>query len=432
MIELPGSAQSSTADLRIKVIGLGGAGNHLLNRLQRDGVPATDLVVLDTDSQMFESSEAALKVLLGTGVAQGLGTGGDPELGYRAAEESAEEIRASIDGADLLFVCMGLGGGTGSGAAALVAAYGQEQEALVIVFATMPFSFEGERRRALAEETLATLESYADLVICFENDKMASTVSAGTELREAFAMADLILSQAMRSITALMRRRGLIHAGFAQVAAALRAQNARALFGLGEADGTHRALTALERALQSPLMDRGRLLSDVHNVLIHVAAGRNLTLDEVQLFMTEFNRHIGERTRILFSAAIDPMLGERLSIVIVSALGEPIPVEVGVPRRVPAHLEIKKAEPIAPPVVVEAYSPLVTAPLAGLNVRNVSRTTEESDDIHPPQRLPEPAQVQFEPATRGRFEKSEPTIVDGQDLDVPTFLRRNARPGQGR
>jgi cell division protein FtsZ len=253
---------------------------------------------------------------------------------------------------------------------------------------------------------------------------MAATVSAGTELREAFAMADLILSQSIRSLNALMRRRGLIHAGFAQVATALRAQNARALFGMGEGEGTHRALTALERALQSPLMDRGKMLADVHHVLIHVAAGRNLTLDEVELFMTEFNRHIGERTRILFSAALDPVLGERLSIVIVSALGDPVPVQAAVPSRVPAHLEIKKVEPVP---VVEAYAPLVSPPTAGANTRNASRTVEESDEIHPSRRAPEPELVQFEPATRGRFEKSEPTIVDGQDLDVPTFLRRNAR-----
>ncbi|MES2572184.1 MAG: cell division protein FtsZ [Verrucomicrobiota bacterium] len=427
MIELPRIAQSATADLRIKILGVGGAGIHLLERLQRDGVQSADLVAIDTNSQALAHSNAPVKVLLGASVTQGLGTGGDPELGYRAAEDAMEQIHSAIEGANLVFLCTALGGGTGSGTAALIAAYAREQQALVIVFATMPFGFEGRRRMTQAEETLATLENYADLLVCFENNKMAAFVTAGTEISEAFSMADLILSQSIRAIMALVRRRGLIHAGFAHVAAAVRARNARSLFGYGEADGSHRALNALERALQSPLMDQGRLLAEVQSVLIHVAAGRNLTLDELQFLMDGFNRHIGDQTQILFSAAVEPILGERLTVTILSALGEPKPSATVPLRLVPAHLEIRKAAAPAP-LAVEPYEPF-PAVSQEIKVRAIpSVVAEESPETMAAARLPEPAGAQFEPATRGRFEKSEPTIVDGQDLDVPTFLRRNIRP----
>jgi cell division protein FtsZ len=417
------------------------------------------LVAINTDTQALTGSVAPHKVQLGAGLTRGLGAGGDPELGYRAAEESADEIRAAIGHANVVFMCVGLGGGTGSGAAPLVASCARDQEALVVVFATMPFSFEGKRRMSQAEESLATLQQSADVVICFENDRMAESVSPRAPIQEAFSVSDQTISQSVRAISSLLRRRGLLHVGFDEIVTALRQQNPRCLFGYGEAEGDHSAHQALERALKSPLMDRGRMLADVQNVLIQVAGGPQLTLNEVQILMEEFNRHISDTTRVLFGAAIDPQLGNRLAVTILSSLdadgavhspvvrgavshpapARHIPAErpaVEEPLRVPDSMDLPPQDLLEEALPAETFSdaelpvpqperPIVSRP-AGGPVRPAPRPT--AAEVVAAKRETRQEQMQFEPVTRGRFEKSEPTIVDGQDLDVPTFLRRNVRP----
>ena len=459
MIELPRNQLPPQADLRIKILGLGGAGSNALDRIQLDGANSDELVAINTDTQALTGSVAPHKVQLGAGLTRGLGAGGDPELGYRAAEESADEIRAAIGHANVVFMCVGLGGGTGSGAAPLVASCARDQEALVVVFATMPFSFEGKRRMSQAEESLATLQQSADVVICFENDRMAESVSPRAPIQEAFSVSDQTISQSVRAISSLLRRRGLLHVGFDEIVTALRQQNPRCLFGYGEAEGDHSAHQALERALKSPLMDRGRMLADVQNVLIQVAGGPQLTLNEVQILMEEFNRHISDTTRVLFGAAIDPHLGNRLAVTILSSLdadgavhspvvrgavshpapARHIPAErpaVEEPLRVPDSMDLPPQDPLEEALPAETFSdaelpvpqperPIVSRP-AGAPVRPAPRPT--AAEVVAAKRETRQEQMQFEPVTRGRFEKSEPTIVDGQDLDVPTFLRRNVRP----
>jgi cell division protein FtsZ len=459
MIELPRNQLPPQADLRIKILGLGGAGSNALDRIQLDGANSDELVAINTDTQALTGSVAPHKVQLGAGLTRGLGAGGDPELGYRAAEESADEIRAAIGHANVVFMCVGLGGGTGSGAAPLVASCARDQEALVVVFATMPFSFEGKRRMSQAEESLATLQQSADVVICFENDRMAESVSPRAPIQEAFSVSDQTISQSVRAISSLLRRRGLLHVGFDEIVTALRQQNPRCLFGYGEAEGDHSAHQALERALKSPLMDRGRMLADVQNVLIQVVGGPQLTLNEVQILMEEFNRHISDTTRVLFGAAIDPQLGNRLAVTILSSLdadgavhspvvrgavshpapARHIPAErpaVEEPLRVPDSMDLPPQDLLEEALPAETFSdaelpvpqperPIVSRP-AGGPVRPAPRPT--AAEVVAAKRETRQEQMQFEPVTRGRFEKSEPTIVDGQDLDVPTFLRRNVRP----
>ena len=245
---------------------------------------APEIIAINTDAQSLAGCVAPVKVQIGRNATRGLGTGGDPEIGYAAAEESLEDVRAVFDGGSLIFLCVGLGGGTGSGAAPLLANLARQQHALVIAFATLPFSFEGRRRMAQAEEALASLKQQADVVICFENDKMGDAVSPRAGIQEAFSAADQTISGSVRAIAALLGRRGLIQVGFDELTSALRSQQPRALFGFGEAEGDNRAHTALERALRSPLMDRGRMLADAANVLVHVAGGPAMTLNlEVQI-----------------------------------------------------------------------------------------------------------------------------------------------------
>src|SRR5438477_6764805 len=480
----------------IKVVGIGGAGSNALDRIVLDGMDKSDIVAINTDVQSLAGSVASHTVQLGRSVTRGLGAGGDPELGYEAAVESADELRQALVDARMIFICVGLGGGTGSGAAPFVAQLGREAGSLVIAFATLPFSFEGKRRGAQAQEAFARLNEIAHAVICFENDRMADMVAPKAGIHQAFAIADITISQSVRSIVNLIQRPGLIRIGFDDLLAALRGGGGRCLFGYGESDSDNRAHQALAQALKNPLMDRGRMLADASRVLVQVAGGPGMTLSEVEILMRELNKHISEHTQLLFGTAVDGRMGDRLSVTLISSLPAD-EVEVA-PRKSKAHaappppLPPEPAvEPAAEPQIVQFVQPeatvepvmeaepVIESELAVFqrqevlapepSVEEVLPAREAAAESHfaeaemepeiararqpttpriiPPKKKPLIAPkveaenlqrekaaaatkqevLQFEPLTRGRFEKSEPTIVEGQDLDVPTFLRKNVR-----
>ena len=446
MIELRRSQPASNnSDLSIKILGLGGAGTNALDRILLDGLDGAELVALNTDVQALTSSVATTKVQLGRNTTRGLGAGGDPEVGYAAAEEGADEIKSAMEGASLVFLVAGLGGGTGSGSAPLIASFARAQGALVVAFVTMPFSFEGKRRRAQAEEALGSLQDYADVVICFENDRLGDAVSPRAGIQEAFLAADQTISQSVRAIALLVQRPGLVRVGFDELRTALRAQNPRCLFGYGEAEGDNRANAALERALKSPLMDRGRLLEDAQNVLVHVIGGPNLTLNEVQILMEELNRHISDHTRLLFGTAVEPRMGNRMAVMLLSAMGGEVSrFAAAAPLAAQPEPAAAAPEPVVnfvaedpAPVPAEPRPELVVLPTpepprVAARVAAVARPVRANDAAaieaaKAREREVKQEQLSFEPVTRGRFEKSEPTIVDGQDLDVPAFMRRNVR-----
>jgi len=451
----------------IKVVGVGSAGSNALDRVLLDGMDKADLIAVNTDVQSLASSVAARKVQLGRSSTHGLGTGGDPELGYQAAIESADEIRQAIAGARMIFICAGLGGGTGSGAAPIVAQLAREAGSLVIAFATLPFSFEGKRRAGQAQDALARLNEIANAVICFENDRMGDMVAPKAGIHQAFGVADMTISQSVRSIVNLIQRPGLIRIGFDDLFAALRSQNGRCLFGFGESDTDNRAHDALTEALKNPLMDKGRMLSEAAHVLVQVAGGPGMTLSEVEILMRELGRHVRDHTQIVFGTAVDGKMGNRLSVTIISSLASedsittqpaPAPPDPFLAPP-PAILEQVEEPPPAPPeidIVPEAEIAAPAQPAAGDLISFKQPVAAEAPPPTPPPSIKKPAPrlippkkkpvvekeakpptekivqakqevLQFEPITRGRFEKSEPTIVEGQDLDVPTFLRKNIR-----
>src|SRR2546423_4813165 len=304
----------------IKVVGVGGAGSNALDRIVLDGMEKADLIAINTDVQALASSVAAHKVQLGRSVTRGLGAGGDPDVGYQAALESADEIRQALTDARMIFICMGLGGGTGSGGAPVIAQLAREAGSLVIAFATLPFSFEGKRRSAQAQAALARLNQIAHAVICFENDRMGDMVAPKAGIHQAFAMADMTISQSVRSIVNLIQRPGLVRIGFDDLLTALRSENGRCLFGFGESDSDNRAHDALRQALKNPLMDKGKMLADAAHVLVQVTGGPGMTLSEVEILMQELNRHVNEQTQILFGTAVDGRMGNRLAVTIISSL----------------------------------------------------------------------------------------------------------------
>lgn len=442
MIELPRnhSPQPSTEPV-IKILGIGGAGINALDRLALDGVPAADLVAINTDAQSLIASVAGDKVQIGRVATRGLGTGGDPELGFMAAEEAADELRSVLEGASMVFLLVGLGGGTGSGAAPLIANYARENDAVVVVFATLPFGFERKRRMDQATEALAALQQQADVVVCFENDRMGDAVHPNASIEEPFDAADQMLSQSVRAISSLVHQRGLVNVGLDELKSTLRGQNARCVFGFGEAAGDNRAHEALGLALKSPLMDRGRLLDETANVLVHIAGGPDVTLNEVQILMEELGRHIGEETHVLFGCATDPSLRGKMRVTILSAIGVEVPARFAQPpvqttRVSPSRPVAIEPEPPSQIIAFADHDEQLTPPAAP-RARTESGITplpsaaakerKSAADAEKIARETKQEQMQFEPVTRGRFEKSEPTIVNGEDLDVPTFLRRNLK-----
>ena len=454
----------------IKIVSVGGAGLNALDRIVLDGLERADVVAINTDVNSLTSSVATRKVQLGRNVSRGLGAGGDPDVGYQAALESADEIREALADASVIFLCAGLGGGTGSGAAPYIAHAAREAGALVIAFATLPFGFEGKRRNVQAREALGRLSEFAHAVVCFENDRMGDLSPPQAGIHQAFAMADITISQSVRSIVNLIHQPGLIRIGFDDLLAALNTRNSRCVFGYGESDSDNRAHEALTQALKNPLMYRGRMLADATHVLVQVAGGPGMTLSEVEILMQELGRHVSDQTQILFGAAVDARLGDRLSVTIISSLSAD--EEAGLLQTPPAsssaaavspvreqqeaaaepeiQLEESTVEvppldepiPFEEPVAAEAAPPEAPISIESPEIPTRNGEPEHATDPQQEKSVPwkdekapgeksvTPAKqevLQFEPVTRGRFEKSEPTIIEGEDLDVPTYLRKHIK-----
>jgi cell division protein FtsZ len=306
----------------VKIIGLGGAGANMLERIALDGVDGASLLALNTDVRTLNSCLAAEKIQLGQNFTRGLGSGGDPLLGQQAMMEAEEAVRTSIRGSRIVFICAGLGGGTGSGAAPIVTRIAREEGAFVVVFATMPFKFEGKRRRDQADTALNELAVLSNALVTFDNNRMGELVLAKQGIHEAFAAADHMICESIKAVIRLIIRPGLINVGLDELMSALRTNRSRCLFGSGIAEGKDRASKALRNALNSPLLDQGTLLKNAQSVLVHLCGGEDLTLFEIELLMQGLQKFVPEKAHVLFGAAIDPAMGDSLSITLISALPE--------------------------------------------------------------------------------------------------------------
>jgi len=442
-----GRSGQEVVEKKIRLVGIGSAGTTVLDRLVLDGLQQTAMCAVDADLQNLTSTLAPEKIQIGRETTRGLGAGGDPEVGYRAAEDAIEDLRLMIGDAEVVFVVAGLGGGTGSGVAPIVAREAREQGAMVIAVLTLPFEFEGRRRCQQAEQTLELMEQFAQVVVCFENDRMGEAILPRKGIAEAFAWADRTLSQAVMAMVDIIRRPGMIRVGMEHLLRVFAGASPRAIFGSGYADSDNRANEALAQALRNPLLDKGRLLAEARRVLVVISGGRSLSFVEVETVMEEIGRHVHDHAHIYFGVRVEPEGGPTLGVVILGAVGEaPEPLPELHPMRkaaratvtAPIDSERKRTDPLAPDEerLFHAESAFSDDPLAGV----------ESEEAFPREpEIPEPAPVappaeppvqepvarqevlQFEPVNRGRFEKSEPTIVDGEDLDVPTFMRKKIR-----
>lgn len=312
---------ASQGPISIAIVGIGGAGSNVLDRITLDRTLDASLVCMHTDVRVLGHAMAPTKLQLGTELMRGVGAGGDPDLGREAALFSRDLIRQTLTGHQIIFICAGLGGGTGSGAAPVIAEIAKSTGALVLVVATMPFSFEGRRRVTQAEEALELLQKRADALILFENNRMGELILPKDGIQKAFGAADQLISQSLRAVSTMISTPGLVKLGLDDLTAALAASNGRCLFGFGEARGQNRGAEALKRALKSPLIDQGRLLHHTKNLLVHVAGGEGMTLVEVEAIMKQIGRNVPDHTQILFGVAVEPKLGDAVAVTLISSLG---------------------------------------------------------------------------------------------------------------
>lgn len=318
------------SEFGVKVIGVGGAGANVLDRMALEGSDDAELLTLNTDVRALSTSVSSDKIQLGTTLLKGMGTGGDPSLGKQAALEAVDDIREAVRGYKMIFVCVGLGGGTGSGAAPEVCRVAREEGIFLVVFATLPFSFEGQRRMDQANEALTTIGRYANAVIAFDNDRMGELIVPKDGVTQAFAAADKIISQSIRATMNVAFRPGIIRIGIDDLLSALDSTDSRCLFGYGVAKGDNRSHEAVEQALKCPLLDKGKLLNDANAVLVQVAGGETMTLYEVQMVMDEVSKHVGSDTQILFGTGTDKRLSNSLSVTIISSIAGPNADEIQV------------------------------------------------------------------------------------------------------
>lgn len=389
---------TSPADFRLKILGIGGAGGNAVAQIAGNpgALAGVELVAINTDLQALNGISGADKVQIGSSVTHGLGAGGDTEIGGRAAQQDAERLEAMLQNADMVFIAAGLGGGTGSGSSPVIARIAKEQGALVLAFVALPFGFEGERRRQQALAGLEQLRAQADAVICIPNDKLLKLAGENATALDVFQRGNDIIAAGAQAIWQLLSRKGLINLDFADLQTALGGKHSDGVISFGEGTGADKAREAIKALTDSPLLDGGEILSKADAVVVSVLGGPDMTVSDVQRAVEPITRLAG-RAQVIMGAAIDEGYRGRLSVTVIAAgnlvarrVQQPVPVRGGT-RPSP----LRPASPVTPKEPAKKETP---------------QARQES--------LP------LEGAMRGRFDKSEPTLYNGEDLDVPTYLRR--------
>lgn len=313
---------------RMKVIGVGGAGGNAVNRMIFANLEGVEFIAVNTDCQALSRSCAATKIQIGSRITKGLGSGGDPEIGKRAAEEDKEVLAEIIEGADMIFITAGMGGGTGTGASPIVAEIAKSSGALTVAIVTKPFLFEGKRRMQQAEEGIEELRRQVDTVIAIPNQKLLQIAPKDTPLLDAFAMADDVLLKATRGISDLITKPGEINLDFADVRTIM-SEMGDALMGTGCASGEDRAKEAAVRALRSPLLDDVSI-AGAKGLLINVTGGTNMTLAEVADAANTIFEAAGADANVIFGTAIDESLTDEIRVtVIATGIGKGKPLSSG-------------------------------------------------------------------------------------------------------
>jgi len=385
---------------RIKVIGAGGCGGNAVNHMIAAGLRNVEFVAVNTDAQALQNSVAPLRLQIGQAVTRGRGTGGNPDVGRKAALEDEERLREVLSGAEMVFVTAGMGGGTGTGSAPVIARLAREIGALTVGVVTKPFQFEGHRRMTQAEDGLRELKAAVDTLITIPNQRLLSVTTRATPLRESFQRADDVLLQAVRGISELVTVHGLINLDFADVRSIM-AEMGMAMMGAASASGESRAIEAAQRAISSPLLE-DLSIKGARGLLINVTGGPDMSLFEVNEAASLIHEEAHEEANIIFGAVIDDKIGDEIRVtVIATGFGD---LENGMRS---------KYTPSGVPV---------TAPVQAAMTRPVESTQQPSTPLPPP-----PGQSRMFPNKPIR----RLGLIEDDSLDIPTFRRRAEEAGLG-
>ena len=391
----------------MKVVGVGGGGGNAVNRMIDEDLEGVDFVSVNTDAQALKNSKSGVKIQIGRHLTRGLGAGARPEIGRAALEESYEEVRAALEGADLVFITAGMGGGTGTGAAPLIGEIAREMGALTIAVVTKPFRFEGRKRQVQAERGLEELRQSVDTVITIPNERLLATIARSTSLNEAFTSADDVLRQAIQGISDLILVPGLINLDFADVKTIM-AGMGLAIMGTGMAEGDDRAMLAANAAISSPLLEDASV-KGARGVIINVTGGPDLSLIEVSEASAIIQEAAHEEANIIFGAVVEAKMEGRVKITVIAT---------GFDR--PAVATPVSASAAQTPVDLQSYSSWKQESgerVAAAGGSRISFTRRAVLDLpSAAQRIPDPDQMAPPGA---EFEPVSP-------LDVPAFLRRQA------
>ena len=378
---------STEDNARLVVIGVGGGGTNAVNRMIQAGVSNVEFVAINTDAQALARSDARHRIRIGEKLTRGLGAGGNPSMGQRAAEESQELIYEALRGADMVFVTAGMGGGTGTGASPIVAGIARDVGALTVGVVTRPFTFEGQRRARAAEEGINNLKQRVNTLITIPNDKLLQVVDKRMPMDQAFAVADDILRQGIQGISELITEPGLINVDFADVKTIM-SESGSALMAIGRGSGDQRAVDAAQMAIASPLLDVS--MDGARGVLLNITGSADLTLNEVQEAAELVSRAADRDANIIFGAVIDPSMGNEVRVTLIATGFD----QEAAPARTSYEVRTRRSVP-APEEEAR--------PFRGVTRRALGGT---------------------EPMEASPFDDD-----DGTEIDIPPFIRRRRQQG---
>ena len=397
------------AGARIKVIGVGGGGSNAVNRMARAGLDGVEFIVANTDLQALKANAAPIKLQIGSKLTKGLGAGADPNVGRNAALEDTDKIIQALDGADMIFVTTGLGGGTGTGAAPVIASLASELGALTVAVVTKPFKFEGKKRQLQAERGLEALRDCVDTIITIPNERLLTIIDRSTPLTDAFCTADDVLRQAIQGISDLILVPGLINLDFADVKTIMSGMGL-AMMGTGVADGENRAIEAAKRAISSPLLE-GASVNGARGVIINVTGGPDLSLCEVSDASTIVQEAADEDANIIFGAVVDPALTGKVKITVIATGFGP-------------GGYVRSLSSAQTPIDMSQYAD-VTRRVEVASAQAAERITQAKIAVGGRRGIVDLPSINITSAQTGpNFDDIDRDLDSNSALDVPAFLRR--------
>ena len=411
------TASETTRRPVVKIFGVGNAGVELLELFSRTEFAGADFVAINSDAASLTNSTATVKIHLETKLMRGLGTGGDPERGRALAEEHFSTLKSACEGANVVLIVAGLGGGAGSGIAPVLAKAVKDCGALTLAFVTLPFTCEGNRRQNQAQTGLEQLRAVADGVVCLSNQKAFKLIDENTSVLDTFKITGSLLSESLCGVWRLLTRPGLIQIHFDDLCSLLRNRHSESSFAFVEAAGPARSRETVEKLLAHPLLDEGRALGEADALLISIMGGKDLTMAEINRVMEQISRHC-EKAEVIMGAAIDPAMKSRLSITLIAARNSS--GKIAAPEK--AESEEAPANRMAGPRTTQRS---MTPASSGVPAdRDIFGGRSGNRGARRPAAKMLQTQLPLAIVSKGRFDKSEPTIYKGEDLDIPTYIRR--------